>query len=63
METLHDLITKLDVLYAELRDMRDRTDCPPDDIARIQLDTMLILGKMMCLLSVKGLDNPFFGVV
>lgn len=46
METIPDLQQQLDKLYGELRDSWARGDLGIEDLARIQLETMILLGKM-----------------
>jgi hypothetical protein len=50
-ETLMQLMTRLDGLYSELRQRHAHDTCKPEDIARIQIYTMMILGRVMYIMS------------
>lgn len=58
-DTIDELMLRLDELYGELHEAYDRGDYSFETIMRIQCDTMMVLGKLMCRLRIA----PIVGAV
>lgn len=58
-DEINEQLNKLDALYGELKRDYERGDLSLEALARVQLDTMLIVGKLA--LELLGITTSPFG--